>query len=170
MKKFSKVFITFLLLVTSVFMFACENSTILKCASISEITSAGSSNYAIKVNFYKDSRLEGKSVDIQVKSNKIAEVICWQENSEKLTLNFTDYDEWFSLTSLICDAQSKIGQEQFELFEDAASKTYIFNSEEELTLTFRVVAGQSEDNSSSTGQIIVGSETISSQFNLKIKP
>ena len=65
--------------------------------------------------------------------------------------------------------KTKTGQENFDEFENAVTKFYLFNSDKDLSLTFRVVAGDLEDNSDSQGQVLVGSEVISKQFTLKVK-
>ena len=169
MKKISLILCAFIFLLSGFFLASCEKSARLDCASISEITAASSHGYAIKVCFYQDERLKGKGVDIQVKCDKIASLLCWQENQERLTIEFDDYDEWYSLTSLIYHSQDRAGQENFDEFEKAVTKFYLFNSDKDLSLTFRVVAGDLEDNSDSQGQVLVGSEVISKQFTLKVK-
>lgn len=161
--------LTIFLLCTIIMLSACENSTQLNCASISEITSAGSDNYGVRVSFYNDSRLKEKYVDVQIKFDKICDVTFWIENDEKLTLEIDDYDEWYSMENLIKKAKGQEGQENFEKFSEATAKTYLFNYDGALEITFRVVAGDIEDNSQGTGQILVGSEPISDQFTLKIK-
>ncbi len=161
--------IVFLLSFSAIFLLSCENSTQLQCATISEITSAGSENYAVRINFLNDSRVEEKYVDVQIKCDKTCQLIFWEENQDKITLNIDDYDEWFSLTSLICEAKGQTGQESFEKFKDATGKTYLFNYDGNLEITLRVVVGDVEDNSAGTGQILVGSEPISDQKTLKIK-
>lgn len=60
-------------------------------------------------------------------------------------------------------------QEKFENFKDALTKTYLFNYDGKIELTFRVVVGNKEDNIDGNGEILVGSEPVSDQFNLKIK-
>lgn len=151
------------------FLCSCENSTQLQCATISEITAVGSKNYAVRINFLNDKRVEEKYVDVQIKCNKTCSLTFWEENQDKMTLNIDDYDEWFSLTTLICEASDKVGEENFEKFKDATGKTYLFNYDGNLEITLRVVVGDVEDNSSGTGQILVGSEPISDQKTLKIK-
>ena len=154
---------------SAIFLLSCENSTQLQCATISEITSAGSENYAVRINFLSDSRVEEKYVDVQIKCDKICSLIFWEENQDKITLDIDDYDEWFSLTALICRANDKAGEESFEKFKDITGKTYLFNYDSTLEITLRVVVGDIEENSQGTGQILVGSEPISSQKTLKIK-
>lgn len=169
MKRFSLILTAFIFLLSGLFLVSCEESARLDCASISEITAVGSKDYAIKVCFYQDERLKGKGVDIQIKCDKVASLLCWQENQERLTIEFDDYDEWYSLTNLISKSQEKEGQENFDIFEKAVNKIYLFNSDKDLSLTFRVVAGEIKENSLSTGQVLVGSEVISKQFTLKVK-
>ena len=168
-KFFYRSIFAFILIIPIIFMFACENATRLECASFSEITSAGSENYAVRVNFASDSRIKEKYLDIQIKTDKICQLTFWEENDEKLTLNFPDFDEWYSLTTLIAEAKGLQGEEEFEKYSEATGKTYLFNYDGELKITMRAVVGDIEDNSSGTGKILVGSEPISSQFNLKIK-
>ena len=83
MKKISLILCAFIFLLSGFFLASCEKSTRLDCASISEITAASSHDYAIKVCFYQDERLKGKGVDIQVKCDKIASLLCWQENQDR---------------------------------------------------------------------------------------
>ena len=80
-----------------------------------------------------------------------------------------DYDEWYSLTNLIAISKNKEGKETFEKFSEATGRTYLFNYDGEIEITFRVVVGDIEENSQGSGQILVGSEPISKQFTLKIK-
>ena len=167
--KFSKIFVVFFLIISIFFLFACENSTQLRCATISEITSSGSDNYAVRINYLKDNRLKEKYTDVQIKCDKVCQLIFWEENQEKITLNIDDFDEWFSLTSLIFQANDREGEETFEKFTDATGKTYLFNYDGTLQITLRVVAGDIEDNSAGTGKILVGSEPISPQLTIKIK-
>lgn len=167
MKKIILICLSFLIISSSLCLLACEGATFLECASISEVTMAGSKDYTIKINFYQDERIEDKYIDIQVKSNKIADLVMWEDNGEKTNISFDDYDEWRSLSTLL--AASKGEEVIFDKFKNIAAKTYVFNSDEKLNLTFRVVAGEVEENGSGNGQILVGSEVISRQFTLKIK-
>ena len=157
------------ILLASFIMSGCETSTELSCASISEITAVGSENYGVKVNFYNDSRLKDKYVDVQIKFDKICDITFWEENQEKVIFEIDDYDEWYSLTNLIAISKNKEGKETFEKFSEATGRTYLFNYDGEIEITFRVVVGDIEENSQGSGQILVGSEPISKQFTLKIK-
>lgn len=169
LKKTRNIFLIVLLLVVSLTAFACEDSTQLRCAAITEITAAGSENYGVRISFLQDKRLQDKYVDVQVKFNKTGEITFWEENQEKMEFIIEDFDEWYSIEYLKAKATSTEGSEKFEKFEKALARTYLFNYDGKIELTFRVVAGDIEDNSTETGEILVGSEPISKQFTLKIK-
>lgn len=167
-----KVFKKVMVVIAVICMFGlvgCEDATQIHCATISEITSAGSKNYGVRVSYQQDSRLEGKATDVQIKFSKIGQYIFWEENGEKLTFNITQMDEWYSVTNLIFKAKGKEGEEKFEDLKGAKTKFYLFNFDGKSEVTLRVVAGQKEENINQTGEILVGSEPISSQFVLKIK-
>ncbi len=163
-----KIFVTFLIIFSTFFVFGCESSTILKCAIISEATSVGSKNYITKITFLDDSRLNKKGVDIQVKFNKIGNIFIGKENEEKINYKIEEIDEWYSLTTIFAKAGDN-QNEYFEYFENAIDKTYIWNYDGSIEVTLRVVVGDIEKNYEENGQILVGSEPISNQFVLKIK-
>lgn len=167
-----KVFRKVALVLAVICMFGlvgCEDATQIRCATISEITSAGSKNFGVKISYQEDSRLEGKATDVQIKFSKIGEYTFWEENDEKISFNITEMDEWYSLTSLIYKANGREGEEVFEDLKDAKTKFYLFSFNGKSEVTMRVVAGQKEENINRNGEILVGSEPISSQFVLKIK-
>ena len=169
LKKTRNIFLIVLLLMVSLTVFACEDSNQLRCATITEITAAGSENYGVRISFLQDKRLQDKYVDVQVKFNKTGEITFWEENQEKMEFIIEDFDEWYSIEYLKAKATSTEGSEKFEKFEKALARTYLFNYDGKIEFTFRVVAGDIEDNSTETGEILVGSEPISKQFTLKIK-
>lgn len=82
MKK-CKILLCCLLSVLCLTLFACENATALRVASISEITSAGSKNYGVRITYQQDKRVEEKATDVQIKFNKLGKVVFWEENQEK---------------------------------------------------------------------------------------
>ena len=168
MKKFLYVLVGIMLAFSGVLL-GCESSTQIECAYINEITVAGSDNYGVRITHADDSRLEGKGVDIQVRFSRKGEITLWQEGGTKYFYQVPDYDEWYSMTVIFAEFEGRQDKEEFELKEDATNKTYIFSSEHPVEITFRVVAGDIEQNSQGTGQILVGSESISKQYTLKIK-
>lgn len=167
MKK--RVLITSMLLVIMAVAIGCKESTKIEAAYISEITQAGSQNYGVRITYADDSRLDGKYVDTQIKFSRKGEVTIWREGEEKFTYQILDSDTWYSMTTIMYEAKGKSGQEEFEQKDDAVAKVYLFNSSQSQNITFRVVCGMTEENSSRTGQILVGSESISDHFTLKIK-
>lgn len=169
MKTLKRAIIGLFMIISLVCLTACEDATQIKCASISEITTAGSKNFGVRINYQEDKRLEGKSTDVQIKFSRIGEYTFWEENSDKLTFTITQMDEWYSITNLIYKAKGKEGEEKFEDLKDVKTKYYLINFNGKSEVTFRVVAGQKEKNINETGEILVGSEPISTQFVLKIK-
>lgn len=168
MKVFKKVVLS-VLLMFFVMISGCEDATQIRCASISEITISGSKNYGVRISYQDDSRLDGRATDVQIKFSSIGEYTFWEDNDEKIKFVVSEMDEWYSLTSLIYKAKGKEGEEKFEDLKNAETKFYLFNFNGKSEVTIRVVAGQKEDNLNKTGEILVGSEPISSQFVLKIK-
>ena len=166
MKK--KIFTLILLVCLSFTLFGCEKSTQLRTAYINEITASGSDNYVVKITYSEDSRLENKGTDVQIKFNNLGTIKIGKENQEKFEYKISDYDEWYSLTAIFAQSENKVGEEKFEEYKNALPKTYMFEYDGEMKITLRVVAGDIEENSMQTGQILAGSEPISDNFTLKI--
>ena len=164
MKK-SFILVLSILLLAGIIFVGCENSTEIRTAYITEITGAGSKNYGVKIGYSEDKRLEGKGTDVQVKFEKVGKITIWKDGDKKIDYNIEDYDEWYSMTSIF----SKDETTKFEKYEDALNKTYLFNYDGQMKVTFRVIVGQIEENSDKSGEILVGSQTISDNFTLKIK-
>ncbi len=170
MKKIAKASFVFMMALCSLFCFtACEEATKIRAASITEITSAGSDNFGIKIVFHDDKRIEEKGVDIQVMSSKKGDVVIWHEGKDKETITFAENDKWYSLTTLFVLAEDRPNTETFEEFGQSLTKTYLFNSEEKINLTFRVIVGDIEPNIHESGQVLTGSMDVSKEFVLKIK-
>lgn len=165
MKKLCSFFILCLCFLLS----ACEDSLKVRGASISEITSVGSSNYGVCVSFAQDSRLEKLGVDVQLRFEKTGEITFWEENQQKQVFNINEADVWYSLTNLIALSNEKEGQEEFVLHKDAVNHNYLFLSEKDNTISIRVVAGEVIRNSQDTGYILAETMPISDIFKLKIE-
>jgi hypothetical protein len=158
------------------FLMGCEQSTQIIASSISEITSAGSKNYGVRISYSDDKRLNGKGCDTQIKFNKTGTITIWLEGQEKIEYEIEDIDEWFSLTTIFAKATKQSEEVEnektnvkFEKFEDSLSKTYLFNFDGSINITFRVVVGEITDSSDDTGEILVETEPISNQFTLKMQ-
>ena len=170
-----KAFFSLFVIIASVitFMTGCEQSTKLRTASISEITTAGSDNYGVRVTFASDKRLDGKGVDVQVKFNKVGTITMWQENQDKFDYEIVEKDEWYSMTTIFAvkNNPENTNKESFVTHDKAIAKTYLFSyaGDGTIEVTLRVVAGDKQENAYKTGEILVDSEPISEQFTLKIK-
>lgn len=148
----------------------CENSTEIRAAAFSDISVSGSDNYGVGVKFQTDKRLESKYVDIQVKANKAIENISiWEDNGVKYTFNFEEKDSWKSITTILVHGKEKPNTEEFEKFDKANARRYLFSAKEKVELTFRVVVGDIEDNAQKTGKVLVSTEQISDEFKLKVE-
>lgn len=146
----------------------CENSNDLRLASFSNITAAGSTDYAIRISFAEDERVDEKFYDVQLKATKAGQLVFWKEGEEKKTLTIDEDNAWRSLTTLIAVSEGKPNTEQFIKYSEALTQTYIFNSNQDNTLLFRVVVGEPEDNAQKTGKILTSTEEVSSVFMLKM--
>lgn len=162
--------ICLMLVLVSVIFVGCENAVKIKAATFSEITAAGSENYVVRVNYSEDKRLKGKGSDVQIKFSKVGIIKLGQEGKEKFNYEIEDYDEWYSLTHIFNEADKTSARgDKFEKFEDALTKTYIINCDQKMKITFRVVVGEIEENSTGDGEILVGAQSISDNFTLKIE-
>ena len=169
MKKKLKILTIFFVIFSCFCIVGCEDATKLNTATISEITSAGSKNYGVRISFFNDSRMEEKYVDVQLKFNKTGEITFWKENNDKLTFVIEEEDEWYSVETLVAKAKDEGGTEDFEKHNEAMTRTYLFNYDGNIEINIRAVAGQKTANEEETGYILVGSEPISQQFTLKIR-
>ena len=167
MKKLLSIF--FMICCFSFAFSGCENSVKINGASITEITSTGSKNYAINIAYFQDSRLENLGTDVQLRFNKTGEVTFWEDNGEKQNFVIDEFDTWYSLTNLIAIANGQEGKENFVYFKDALNKSYMFSSSENLEISIRVVVGNIEKNSSQTGYILTETMPVSDIFVLRVK-
>lgn len=170
MKKiFVSLTVALMICVCGVGLMACENATEIRAVSITEITTAGSDNYGIRISYAEDKRIEKKGTDIQIKCDKkIDNVVVWHEGQDKRSIAFGEKDRWYSLTTLLAFSDNKPNTEKFEEFGEALTKTLLFNSGEKIKLTFRVIVGDIEPNIQETGEVLTGSVDVSKEFVLKV--
>lgn len=147
----------------------CESSNDLQLASFSNVTVSGSTNYTIKVHFAEDKRVEEKSFDTQIYVSEPCSLVFWEDNTQKRTLIIDQKDAWYSLTTLIVKSDNKPNTEKYTKYSEALDKTYLFNSDKDITMLIRVVIGDAQDNSAGTGKILTNTEKISSPFTVKMK-
>lgn len=146
----------------------CESVGQIRAASISEVTAAGSNDYAVRFVFNDDKRIEEKYYDIQLMSNTDnLSIIFHREGEDKISVDIKESNRWLSMTTLKLSSASMTGSEKFNQLKNAVDETYIFNFNKPCKITFRVVAGDAVDASSGSGQILANSEPISKDFILK---
>ena len=148
----------------------CEQTNDLIVASFSNATADGSENFAAKLNFQQDKRLEEKYYDIQIMTDtENSKIVFWKEGEDKVTTTIKEKNRWKSLTSLKVDAAGLAGTETFQKLKDAVDVTYIFNTEKSIKIFLRVVSGEEVDNSAGTGKILANTEPVSQDFVLECR-
>ena len=164
MKRLFKFMLVFLL---PVFIFGCEKTNDLRSVTMTEVSVPGSDEFGVRFTFLKDDRVEKKSFDIQVRANKPIQVEAWKENEPSVEINFDD-TKWNSLTTLFAKARDIENHEDFYLYKDVQSLTYLFKGDD-VSLVFRVVVGDKVENATGTGYILGNSKEVSDEFELKLK-
>jgi len=159
-----KIFCLIALLLFCLTITACENGNELKTVSFSEITSDGSENYAFRVDFVEDKRVDNKYYDLQIKADGNKKIMLGKEYEEKKEVVLTS--DWQSLTTLMLNEPNT---EIFTMGSEAESIVYVFTSEEKVIITLRAVVGGVEDNAQGTGKIITSPESCSDEFVIKTK-
>ena len=143
---------------------ACESGNILRTASFTDITSAGSEDYSFKVTFAEDERVDEKYYDLQIKADGEKKISIGKEFEEKKEVLLSD--NWQSLTTLLLDEPNT---ETFIKGKDILTLVYIFNAEEQTKVILRAVVGGTTENASKTGKIITNPEQASSEFVMQTK-
>ena len=150
--------------------FGYENGTVIKAGHISEITGALSTDYAIKVTLDKDDRVNEKFVDLQIKSSNEQQFLTFgEENSDSFVISLPKKDYWYNLTYLISQSNGISDGENYKKYEEFGSRVYLFKTQNDVELTFRVVAGQTKTNEETGEEILVLGEAISDEVVLKLK-
>ena len=168
MKIFKSFMISFLVVCSIIFV-GCEKIPFLICATISDITTAGSDKNVVRVSYQKDERINSKGVYVQVKFNKIGDIIVYEENEKPIKFHIDEIDEWYSMTVIISKGKNQENKEHYSTLKDALTQTYIWEYQGNIEICLRVVAGDITKNDKQTGEILTASEPISNQFVLKIK-
>ena len=152
-----------------VFCVACESDG-LKTAYLNDATNGLSTNYAIKVVLSEDERVNDRYVDLQVRSDKAGQIISFgEEGSDKVDIVFENADDWYNITVLLNKANDKSGEEIYEKYSEKGNKTYLFTSNSDVNLTFRVVVGNVTDNDEKTGQLLTSVESVSDELEINVK-
>ena len=167
MKKFLLIF---LCVCFSFLCVGCETETQLRVATISDITSSRSTYYSIKVVLEEDDRVAERYVDLQIKSSKDGQILRFgEENGDAYTITLDEKDYWYNLTYLVSKTNGVGIEGNYEKYENFGNKIYNFTSQNDVTLTFRVVPGQEKTSEQTGEKILVLSEDISKEVKLKVK-
>lgn len=154
-----------LLIICACIFAGCESSNEITVAYLSNATSAGSEDYAVKITFQQDDRVEKKYYDIQIMSDvDDLQFTFFQEGEGKMSATISQSNRWNSLTSIIYSSMGQEGKESFEQLKNAVDVIYVFNVEKPAKLFFRVVAGEVEDNADGTGEILANTQPVSADF------
>ena len=160
-----KVFsILSVILISLCVLAGCEASNTVKTVAFSNITSAGSEDYTVRIMFIEDERVDNKYYDIQLKADKPMTIKIGKEMEEKKVIQLSD--KWNSLTSLLVDEPNT---ETFTKGSEAITLVYILTAEAKANITFRAVVGGIEENAFGTGYIITSPEECSDEFVLQTK-
>ena len=165
-----RMIVLFLCISFCFILIGCENTTTVKSGHISEITGALSADYAIKVTLDNDDRVKEKYVDLQIKSSNENQFLTFgEENANTLIISLPKKDYWYNLTYLITQSNGISNDENYKKYEDFGNRVYMFKTQNDVELTFRVVAGQTKTNNETGEEILVLAESISDEVVLKLK-
>lgn len=164
-----KLFLIFLC-VCFCFMAGCENETQIRVAHLSNITGALSTEYAVKVCLDNDQRLQDKYVDLQIKADKDGQILTFgEEMQEQFTICLPRKNYWYNLTYLLNKANGLGELTGYQKYEDFGNRVFMFSAENEVNVSFRVVAGEIKTNPQTNETILVLSEDISKELNVLVK-
>lgn len=167
MKKFLLIF---LCVCFSFLAVGCESETQLRVATISDMTGPLSTHYSIKVVLEEDDRVAERYVDLQIKSSKEGQTLRFgEENGDAYTITLKEKDYWYNLTYLISQTNGIDVEGKYEKYADFGTKIFNFSSQNDVTLTFRVVAGKEKVSEDTGEKILVLSEDISKEVKIKVK-
>lgn len=167
MKKF---LVIFLCVCFSFLALGCESETQLRVATITQTSSPLSTQYSIKVVLEEDDRVAERFVDLQIKSDKENQTLRFgEENGDAYTIVLKEKDYWYNLTYLISQTNGVGVEGKYEKYSDYGNRIYNFSSQNDVTLTFRVVAGKEKTNQDTGEKILVVGEDISKEVKIKVK-
>ncbi len=157
-----KKLIIILLICNVLILSSCYTDNTLQAVYFKNLTTAGSENYTISVNKLNDSSLKDLYVDILLKvDTDNLDFNLSLENNEPFKLYISKSYEYVSLTNLI-NTQTDYNI-NFETFNSFKNKTFILNSNQDVTFTFKAVAGKVSENA------FKEQNAISSEFKISVK-
>lgn len=164
-----KIFVIILCVCFSFLFFGCETDNSLKTAHISDKTNALSTKYSILVSLDEDERLTEKYVDIQLKSDKQNQTLSvFEENNDALTISLPEKDFWYNFSYLISKANGT-KEAGYQKYEDFGTKHFVFMTQNDVDITFRVVCGDLKKTEETQEEVMVLSKPISKEVLVKMK-
>ena len=143
---------------------ACGANEHHMCANFTNITNSGSTDITFKVTFEEEKRYFDKGFDILIKSNTdTTEFVIKKELEDFVKITLKEKDTYYSLYRLMADAKNE--KFEYTAYKNSVSKIFIINSENDFTLTLKVVAGEISEYKSSLLNIF----DISKSFDLDVK-
>ncbi|MBE7075642.1 MAG: hypothetical protein E7375_01050 [Clostridiales bacterium] len=154
----------------SFLLVGCSGETKIMSAHLSDSTGALSTKYAVKLVLDKDDRVNDKYVDVQVRSSKDEQILNFGvEAGDQYSIYLPKKDFWYNLTYLISKTNGTSVEAGYQKYEDYGNKIFNFCADNDVDLTFRVVAGQVKVNEKTQEEILVLSEGISKELKIEVK-
>lgn len=165
MKKLLYIFQCFLI----VFCFAaCADSEPLS-VSFTNITGAGSTDNTLLANFAEEKEYKQNHTDLLVCSNVDGLTLeIAKQNQNFVTIVLPNKDVWYSLTALMCAGEGNQGKEQYSLYKDVSSLTYIIRSNIDTKIKVKAAVGTVEENAEK-GELLVFRQDVSKEFEFDLK-
>ena len=164
MKKLSTIFLCFCFLC----LCGCENAEPIS-VSFSNITGAGSYENTFVANFAEEREFKQSYTDLLICGQVDGLVLdIAKQGGEFVTIVLQNKDVWYSLTALVYAGQGKQGQEQYSMYKDISSLTYIIHSNLETSIKLKAVVGTIEE-SAQNGELLVFRQDVSKEFELELK-
>lgn len=137
--------------------------------SFMDITGAGSTDATFVANFADEKEYKHNHTDLLVCGNVDNLVLdIAKQNESFVTIVLKNKDVWYSLTALIYSGSGKQGQEQYSLYKDISSLTYIIRSKIDTTIKLKAAVGTIEQNAQN-GELLVFRQDVSKEFELELK-
>ena len=165
MKKFLCCFLCCLLAIIFV---GCANSEPLSVSFV-DITGAGSTDITFVANFAEEKEYKQNHADLLIMGqvdNLVLDIA--KQNQNFVTIVLPNKDVWYSLTALMYAGLGKQGQEQYSLYKDVSSLTYIIRSGIDTNIKLKAAVGTIEQ-SAQNGELLVFRQDASKEFELELK-
>lgn len=152
-----------------VFCFAaCADSEPLS-VSFTNITGAGSTDNTLLANFAEEKEYKQNHTDLLVCSNVDGLTLeIAKQNQNFVTIVLPNKDVWYSLTALMCAGEGNQGKEQYSLYKDVSSLTYIIRSNIDTKIKVKAAVGTVEENAEK-GELLVFRQDVSKEFEFDLK-